>query len=125
MLGSIYPTLQNRYYFDELYGIIFVRPMQWFAKNVAYEFIDKGVIDGILHLIARVFTWIGDLLKNLNLWLIDGVGDGIPELIGKFGGWFRWIQSGSVQQYMLLAAIAALLISIVFALSTGVLHAAP
>ena len=125
MLGPIYPTLQNRYYFDELYGIVFVRPMQWFAKNISYEFIDKGIIDGTLHLIARVFTWIGDLLKNLNLWLIDGVGDGIPELIGKFGGWFRWIQSGSVQQYMLLAAIAALLIGIVFALSTGVLHAAP
>ena len=125
MLGSFYPTLRNRYYFDELYAAVFIRPLQWFAKNVAYEFIDKGIIDGFLSLIARVFTWIGDLLKNLNLWLIDGVGDGIPELIGKFGGWIRWLQSGSVQQYMLLAAIAALLIGIVFALSTGVLHAAP
>ena len=125
MLGSVYPAMQHRYYFDELYGTIIIRPFQWFAKNVAYEFIDKGIIDGTLHLIARVFTWIGDLLKNLNLWLIDGVGDGIPELIGKFGRWFRWIQSGSVQQYMLLAAIGALLIGIIFALSTGVLHAAP
>ena len=125
MLGSLYPTLQHRYYFDELYSAVFIRPFQWFAKNVAYEFIDKGIIDGFLALIARVFTWIGDLLKNLNLWLIDGVGDGIPELIARFGRWFRWIQSGSVQQYMLLAIIGALLIGIVFALSTGVLHAAP
>jgi NADH-quinone oxidoreductase subunit L len=124
MLGSVYPALRNRYFFDELYGIVFIRPMQWFANNIASTFIDKGIIDGFLSLIARIFTWIGDLLKNLNLWLIDGVGDGIPELIARFGRWFRWIQSGSVQQYMLLVAIAALLIGIVFALSTGVLHAA-
>ncbi len=101
-----------------------MQPSQWFAKKVAYEFIDKGIIDGFLSLIARVFTWIGDLLKVLNLWLIDGVGDGIPILIARFGGWFRWIQSGSVQQYMLLVIIAALLIGIIFALSTGVLQAA-
>ena len=125
ILGDFYVTLKNKYYFDELYIRIFVIPSQWFAKNIAYEFIDKGVIDGFLNLIARVFTCIGDLLKNLNLWLIDGVGDGIPELIRKFGGWIRWLQSGSVQQYMLVVVIAALVIGIIFALSTGVLHAAP
>ncbi len=120
----MHTTLKNKYYIDELYGTIFVRPSQWFAQKVAYEFIDKGIIDGFLSLIARVFTWIGDLLKVLNLWLIDGVGDGIPRLIARFGGWFRWIQSGSVQQYMLLAIMAVLLIGIIFALSTGVLQAA-
>ncbi|MFN8448627.1 MAG: NADH-quinone oxidoreductase subunit L [Anaerolineae bacterium] len=125
ILGNYHTTLKNKYYFDELYGRVFVAPSQWFAKTVAYEFIDKGIIDGTLHLIGRVFTWIGDLLKNLNLWLIDGVGDGIPELIAKFGGWIRWLQSGSVQQYMLFVAIAALIVSIIFALSTGVLQAAP
>ncbi len=125
MLGSFHTTLQNKYYVDELYGRVFVAPSQWFAKVVVSDFMDKGIIDGFLSLVARVFTWIGDLLKNLNLWLIDGVGDGIPELIGKFGGWIRWLQSGEVQQYMLLVAIAALIISVIFALSTGVLQAAP
>ncbi len=125
MLGDIYPVLKNKYYVDEVYGRVFVKPSQWFAANVAYQFIDKGIIDGLLSLIARVFTWIGDLLKNLNLWLIDGVGDGVPEIIGKFGGWIRWLQSGEVQQYMLYVAIAALVIGIIFALTTGVLHAAP
>lgn len=124
-LGPVYPLLKNKYYLDELYGLIFVRPSQWFARNVAYEFIDRGIIDGFLHLIGRVFTWIGDLFKVLNLWLIDGVGDGIPELIGLFSGWFRRIQTGRVQQYMLVAALAALVIGFIFALSTGILQAAP
>jgi len=125
VLGPIYPVLQNKYYFDELYTAVFVKPSQWFAKNVAYEFIDKGIIDGFLHLLARVFTWIGDFLKTMNMWLIDGVGDGIPELLGKFGVYFRRLQTGRVQTYMLLLAIAALLIGLIFALSTGVLQAAP
>ncbi|NDJ61540.1 MAG: NADH-quinone oxidoreductase subunit L, partial [Chloroflexi bacterium] len=119
MLGPVYPTLQNKYYFDELYTIVFIRPSQWFSRNIAYEFIDRGVIDGFLHLIARVFTWTGDLLKVLNTWLIDGVLDGFPELVGRFGVWFRNVQTGRVQQYLLVVALAALLLVIVFVLSAG------
>ncbi len=85
------------------------------------RFIDGQIIDGFLHLIARVFIWIGDFLKLLNTWLIDGVGDGIPEYVAKFGAWFRRVQTGRVQQYLLLVAIAALLIVLVFAVSSGLL----
>lgn len=122
--GNLYRTLANRYYIDEIYQAAFIRPARWFADNVASEFIDRGIIDGILHLIARVFTWIGDFLKVLNMWLIDGFGDGVPQLVGAFGNWFRRIQTGHVQQYILLAAAAALLIGLIFAVSTGILQAA-
>ncbi|MBL8133198.1 MAG: hypothetical protein JNL42_15160 [Anaerolineae bacterium] len=126
ILGTpLHATLKNKYYFDELYVALFVKPSQWFSKNVAYEFIDKGIIDGFLHLVARVFTWIGDFIKVMNLWLIDGVGDGVPELIGRLGKWFRGAQTGRIQQYMLLVLVAALLIGVIFALSSGVLQAAP
>lgn len=122
---NVHRTLKNKYYFDELYITVFVKPSQWFAKRVSYEFIDKGIIDGTLHLIARVFTWVGDFIKVLNLWLIDGVGDGVPELIARLGRWFRGLQTGSIQQYMLLVLVAALVIGVIFALSSGVLQAAP
>jgi NADH-quinone oxidoreductase subunit L len=125
ILGPIYPVLKNKYYFDELYTNVIVKPLQWFSREVAYVFLDKGVIDGFLHLTGRVFTWLGDIIKMLNMWLIDGVGDGVPELIQRFGGYFRRIQSGSVQQYMLIIALAALVIGIIFALSSGVLQASP
>jgi NADH-quinone oxidoreductase subunit L len=126
ILGTpIYNTLKNKYYFDELYVILFVKPSQWFSRNVAYEFLDRGVIDGFLHLLARVFTWLGDLFKVMNTWLIDGILDGVPEVVGRFGVWFRRIQTGRVQQYLLLVAVAALVIAIIFALTTGALQAAP
>jgi NADH-quinone oxidoreductase subunit L len=123
-LGPLHGVLKNKYYLDEVYNAAFVQPSQWIASAVVSEFIDHGVIDGFLHLLARVATWIGDLLKLLNTWLIDGVGDGIPELIGMFGRWFRRIQTGRVQQYLLLITAAAILIGIIFALSSGILRAA-
>jgi len=101
-----------------------VQPSQWFSREVVSNFVDKGIIDGFLHLIARVFTFIGDLLKVFNLWLIDGVGDGMAQGINRFGTWFRRVQTGRVQQYLLYAALAAVLIGLVFAASTGLLQAA-
>ncbi len=120
-LGSLYPMLKNKYYLDELYTRIFITPSQVFSARVVSQFLDKGIIDGILHGIARVFTWIGDFFKLLNMWLIDGVGDGIPEAMAAFGVWFRRIQTGRIQQYMLLVAIALILIAVVFAVSSGIL----
>lgn len=118
ILGPLHPVLKNRYYFDDLYIWLFVKPSQWLGKQVIV-FLDKGVIDTILHVIARVFTWLGDFVKVMNMWLIDGVGDGIPVAIYNFGGWLRRIQTGRVQQYMLLVLVAAVLIGIVLVVSTG------
>jgi NADH-quinone oxidoreductase subunit L len=119
ILGGLHPVLKNKYYLDEVYGRVFVRPSQAFSSVVVSQFIDRGIIDGLLHTIARVFTWIGDFLKLLNMWLIDGVGDGIPELVAAVGVWFRRLQTGRIQQYMLLVAVALILIAVVFAVSSG------
>ena len=117
-LGPLHPILKNRYYLDDLYEWLFVKPSQWLGRQVII-FLDRGIIDAVLHVIARVFAWLGDLVKVLNLWLIDGVGDGIPIAIFNFGGWLRRIQTGRVQQYMLLALAAAVLIGILLALSSS------
>ena len=109
---------KNRYYLDDIYGDVFVKPSQWLARQVI-TFLDRGIIDAILHIIARIARWLGDLTKVLNLWLIDGVGDGIPIAIFNFGGWLRRMQTGRIQQYLLLVLIAAVLIGIVLVLSSG------
>jgi NADH:ubiquinone oxidoreductase subunit 5 (subunit L)/multisubunit Na+/H+ antiporter MnhA subunit len=124
-LGPLYNVLKHKYYFDELYDIAFIRPSQWFSKNVASEFIDRGVIDGTLHLIARVTTWIGDLFKVMNTWMIDGVGDGVPVGINRLGAFLRNSQTGRIQSYMLIALAVALIIGLVLAVSSGLLQAAP
>ena len=117
-LGPLHPVLQNRYYLDDVYERVFVKPSQWLGLQVI-AFLDRGIIDAFLHLIARISTWLGDLIKALNLWLIDGVGDGIPIAIFNIGGWLRRMQSGRVQLYLLLVLVAAVVIGIVLVLSAG------
>jgi NADH-quinone oxidoreductase subunit L len=118
ILGPLHGLLKNKYYFDELYQVAVIRPSQTIAR-ITGDWIDRGIIDGILHGIARVFTWIGDLLKVLNLWLIDGFGDGIPQAVGKLGQRLRFLQTGSIQQYLLLLAVFALVIGLIFAASVA------
>jgi NADH-quinone oxidoreductase subunit L len=119
VLGApIYTTLQKRYYMDDLYGLLFVRPSQAIARFVI-AVLDKGIIDSILHGIARAFTVTGDFIKVMNAWLIDGVGDGIPKGIFSFGGLMRRTQGGHVQVYLLIVLAAVLIIGIIFAISAG------
>lgn len=122
ILGPLHPVLKNRYYLDDLYINVFVKPSQWVSAQII-SFVDKGIIDGLLHAIARFFVWLGDLIKVLNKWLIDGVGDGIPIAIYNFGGWLRRIQTGRVQQYMLVVLAAAVLIGLILVVSSGAVTA--
>ena len=119
---NVYSTLRNRYYFDDLYRLAFVVPSKWIARQVNV-FVDKGIIDGILHFIARAFTWLGDLFKVLNKWLIDGVGDGIPRWIYQLGGSARETQTGRIQQYLLAVLVVTLVLSILFIVASGAVTA--
>ncbi len=111
MLGAgIWTTLQNRFYMDIFYRRYLVQPAEWFATNIVIQAIDKDTIDGVLDTIAEGFTWVGEFFKRFNLVVIDGVGDGIPRLLGQFARWFRPIQSGRVQQYLLVVTLALLVI---------------
>src|SRR5262249_45194862 len=42
--------LKNKYYLDEIYGTVIIRPVVWFGENIVYKFLDKTIIDGFLNL---------------------------------------------------------------------------
>ncbi len=106
------PLLKNKYYFDEAYDFLFVKPAYWFAENVVYKFLDKGVIDGILHAFGPFTQNVGAGLRNyIDLPVINrAIGDGSAEVTYWFGGKLRGIQSGRVQQYLMLALVTFIII---------------
>jgi len=118
ILGPMHNVLKNKYYFDELYTIIFIKPAQAISKATG-DFIDKGIIDGILHAIATAFRFTGDLIKTFNLWLIDGFGDSIGQGIGWVGSRLRFVQTGRVQNYLLMVVFFALVLGLIFIASAG------
>ena len=102
-LGPLYTLLRNKYYFDELYNFLFVRPAYWISETFVSVWVDKGVIDGTLHLIGRTALRLGEIFRNdFDLPVINGFGDFVGEGVKRFGRTFRVIQTGKIQQYLLV-----------------------
>ena len=105
-LGPIYTLLENKYYFDELYDRIFVKPAKRFAEGFSYMFLDRTVIDGILHKIAQGAFSLGGIFRNkFDKPVINGFGDFTGNLTTSIGRLLRRIQTGEVQQYLLFVAL--------------------
>jgi NADH-quinone oxidoreductase subunit L len=114
-LGPVHTVLKNKYYFDELYDFLFVRPAYWLAATFTSLWMDRKVIDGILHWFAHITGVIGNFLRNaIDKPIINGSGDFVGEGTKKLGGTFRTIQTGRVQQYMILALVAIAVVSALF-----------
>jgi len=109
------PLLKNKYYFDEAYDFLFVKPAYWFAENVIYKFMDQGVIDGILHIFGPTTGGIGKFIRErIDLPIInEWIGDGSANVTYWFGGKLRAVQTGRVQQYLMLALVTFIVIGAV------------
>jgi NADH-quinone oxidoreductase subunit L len=118
-LGPIYTLLKNKYYFDELYDFVFVRPVRWLSEVFVSAWIDKGLIDGLLHWIGRTSLRVGDTFRNyFDLPVVNGAGDLVGEGVEKFGNSFRVIQTGRVQYYLLITMVAVIALGGVFLIFT-------
>jgi NADH:ubiquinone oxidoreductase subunit 5 (subunit L)/multisubunit Na+/H+ antiporter MnhA subunit len=110
--ADVYRILQNKYYVDEFYVRAFIEPTRWVAETLVSQIIDKGIIDGILAFVARAAVFMGNLFREFNRVVIDGVGDGIPEAIVDAARGLRMVQTGHIQQYLLYALAAILLVGL-------------
>jgi len=80
-------VLLHKYYVDELYDRVIVRPTVWLSRNVLAQGVDQGLIDRVL------VTW---------------VGTGIPRLFGWFGSRLQSGQVGTYAWVLLIGVIAVL-----------------
>ncbi|MEW5942081.1 MAG: hypothetical protein AB1750_20640, partial [Chloroflexota bacterium] len=99
--------LKNKYYFDEAYDFLFVKPSSWLAENVIYKFMDQGVIDGILHAFGPATAGVGAFIRKwIDLLIINQtMGDGSYKVTWWFGENLRPIQTGRIQQYLILSLV--------------------
>ncbi|MEW6403874.1 MAG: NADH-quinone oxidoreductase subunit L [Chloroflexota bacterium] len=101
------PVLKNKWYFDEIYDTVFVKPAYWFSETFVSAWMDRGVIDGILHTFGKVTQALGDFIRNyIDLPVINEFfGDGTADATKWVGNNLRPIQTGRVQQYLMLALV--------------------
>ena len=80
-LSAPYKLLSGKYFIDELYMAVIVRPLVWISRNVLWHVVDEGAIDGTVNGIAFASREAGDNLRRANTgnvrsyatWIVLGV----------------------------------------------------
>jgi len=113
-LGSVYRFVQHKYFVDELYEIVFIRPSIWFAEVFVAKWMDQVVLDGILNGIGKIGIGIGNVLRSgFDLPVVNGAADGIAGGTRKMGSFLRKLETGKVQQYMTGALMGLVVLFII------------
>ncbi len=115
----IYEFLIHKWYFDELYNVVFVQPLLFVARRVA-DF-DKKVIDGLINALAlgtRMLAGVDDLIDR---YFVDGSVNLFARCTYSIGVWFRGAETGRVRQYVMFIVVGtvALFILISFYLNSS------
>ncbi|HKS67921.1 MAG TPA: NADH-quinone oxidoreductase subunit L [Candidatus Acidoferrales bacterium] len=64
-LGGLYRLVWNKYYVDEIYGALIIRPLLWISTNVLWHGVDETLIDGAVNGTARVAREAGGQLREI------------------------------------------------------------
>jgi len=114
---AVYNFLLHKWYFDELYSVVLVRPGLVVA-NWARGF-DLNVIDGFVHLLARVGVfgaWVSGLFDR---YIVDGIANLLATVSQAIGTWFAGFQTGFLRSYVLFLVLAAVSIWVVLSFLMG------
>jgi NADH-quinone oxidoreductase subunit L len=63
---ALYRLLVGKYFIDELYAAVIVRPLLWVSTNFLWHTVDEETIDGLVNGVAREAGEFGDRLRHLN-----------------------------------------------------------
>ena len=88
--STVHRILFNKYYVDELYSAVIIRPTIWIAKNILI-----GVTDGKV---------------------IEAIVNGVPAAIGGFSSQLRKVQTGLMHNYALFMAMGIFIIAAIMLL---------
>ena len=101
--APIYRFLVHKWWFDELYALLFVRPALRISNWVAA--CDKQGIDRAVDGLA----WLAGIVARLDEWIdrifVDGLVDGLARLTYAAGLRLRTVQSGNLRQYVMWIAV--------------------
>jgi len=63
-MSGVYSTLLHKYYVDELYAVVVVKPLLWVSRNFLWQTIDVSAIDGTVNGIAAGAVGLGDEVRH-------------------------------------------------------------
>jgi NADH-quinone oxidoreductase subunit L len=103
---GVHRFLWHKWYFDELYSALLVRP----ALAVAgwFRSFDNKVIDGAIDGTARRTVGLSWISGWMDLRIVDGLVNLIAKVCYAIGDWFRGFQTGYIRSYVLFLVMAVI-----------------
>ncbi len=98
-LGPLYRAAVNRFYIDDFYMKVIIRPVQYQISRFVYRFLDQKVIDGVVNGAASGTVLTGRVTKAIDEGGVDGVVNGVGWITNKLSFVLRKLQTGNVQGY--------------------------
>jgi len=109
--APIHKLLYNKYYFDEIYDIILLKPIMSGAR-FSWKF-DARIVDGVVNGAA----WLSMLFSKIQMWfdkwIVDGAVNGAGWVVRTGARAGRFLQTGRMQFYVLFS-VAALIFMVLY-----------
>jgi NADH-quinone oxidoreductase subunit L len=110
----IHVFLRHKWWFDELYALLFVRPVLFVSRLTAE--LDRRGIDGLADGLARWTT----LISSVDNWIDRVFVDGLVNLIARWsyraGISLRALQTGNLRQYVMFIAVGTVALFVLVSL---------
>jgi NADH-quinone oxidoreductase subunit L len=112
--GAVYRVLERKYWFDDVYQVVFVRGVLGMARAGAW--LDARVIDGIVDGAATVTRGIARLEGRFDTYVVDALVNLLADATFAIGGRLRRLQTGHVNAYLyvIVATVTVVLIARLF-----------
>jgi NADH-quinone oxidoreductase subunit L len=106
--AGVWTVVYNKYYVDELYAIVVLKPSVWIARTASR--FDGSVIDGAVNLAGAVGRFAGRLDAAIDKYLVDGAVNAVAAATIGLGRSLRTVQTGRIQTYLYGALGGALVV---------------
>ena len=107
---GLYTLAFRKYYVDECYQKLIIEPFAAATRTLAR--FDLSVIDGWVNGTGRAGRLLGEIKAWVDQHWVDGFVNASASLMRKLGGTGRRLQTGILQQYLLIVIAATVVLSL-------------
>jgi NADH:ubiquinone oxidoreductase subunit 5 (subunit L)/multisubunit Na+/H+ antiporter MnhA subunit len=100
---GVYRFLSHKWYFDELYNFLFVRPTMALARWLGWG--DQKGIDGVVNGAAWLTQGLSRLEGTFDLIAVDGLVNLTAKGVYVVGDYGRALQTGRLRSYLMFLAV--------------------
>jgi NADH-quinone oxidoreductase subunit L len=115
-LVLLYHLTWNKWWFDEVYDFVFVRPTLAVSGFIART-LDRGLIDSILHGFAWIYRGLSVVVAVVgDRWIVDNLVDTFAEKTWDTGLALRSVQTGRLRQYVMFIVVCTIVLFVIASL---------